>query len=53
LSNAVLTNNYRGIMVWYAAVKNGLKYAAGFDASKDKAAQVSTLKTCFSFSLTK
>jgi len=39
LSNAVLSENYRGIMVWYASVKNGLQYAVSWDASEDKAAQ--------------
>ena len=26
-------------MVWYASVKNGIRYASTFDASNDKAAQ--------------
>jgi hypothetical protein len=39
LSNAVLREDYRGIMVWYASVKNGLQYGASWDASEDKAAQ--------------
>ena len=49
LSNAVVANNYRGIMVWYASVKNGLKYAVSYDASKDKAAQEAYIKIRESF----
>ena len=26
---ASMTNNYRGIMVWYASVKNGFQYGPG------------------------
>ncbi len=39
MSNAVLSENYRGIMVWYASVKNGLQYSTSWDASEDKGAQ--------------
>ena len=39
LSNAALKEDYLGIMVWYASVKNGLQYGATWDASEDKAAQ--------------
>jgi len=39
LSSAVLKEDYLGIMVWYASVKNGLQYGASWDASEDKAAQ--------------
>ena len=39
LSNAALKEDYLGIMVWYASVKNGLQYGASWDASEDKAAQ--------------
>ena len=33
LASAVVQNDYRGIMVWYASVKNGFDYAPGWDAS--------------------
>jgi hypothetical protein len=39
LSKAVVEENFRGIMVWYSSVKNGIHYASTFDASNDKAAQ--------------
>ena len=34
-----MKEDYLGIMVWYASVKNGLQYGATWDASEDKAAQ--------------
>ena len=51
LSTAVEANNYGGIMVWYASVKNGLKYATSYDASKDKAAQEAYIKIRESFGI--
>ena len=39
LANATISKNYRGIMVWYASVKNGLQYAPSWDASENKKAQ--------------
>lgn len=33
LADAAINNDYRGIMVWYASVKNGFDYAPGWDAS--------------------
>merc|ERR1712227_967368 len=33
LANAALKEDYLGIMVWYASVKNGFDYAPGWDAS--------------------
>ena len=39
LANATISENYRGIMVWYASVKNGLQYAPSWDASENKKAQ--------------
>ena len=33
LANAAVQNDYLGIMVWYASVKNGFDYAPGWDAS--------------------
>ena len=33
LAHAALTEDYRGIMVWYASVKNGFDYSPGWDAS--------------------
>jgi hypothetical protein len=49
LSNAVVANNYRGIMIWYASVKNGLQYGATWDASEDKAAQEAYIKVMQKF----
>lgn len=39
LAEEAMKQNYRGIMVWYASVKNGLQYAVSWDASEDKGAQ--------------
>jgi hypothetical protein len=39
LVNTTLSENYRGIMVWYSSVKNGLQYAPSWDASENKKAQ--------------
>merc|ERR1719495_36055 len=33
LAEAAIKNDYLGIMVWYASVKNGFDYAPGWDAS--------------------
>lgn len=33
LADATMKNDYLGIMVWYASVKNGLQYAESWDAS--------------------
>merc|ERR1712117_162268 len=33
LANAAVKEDYLGIMVWYASVKNGFDYAPGWDAS--------------------
>merc|ERR1719348_2462943 len=33
LANAAIKEDYLGIMVWYASVKNGFDYAPGWDAS--------------------
>jgi len=33
LADATMQNDYLGIMVWYASVKNGLKYSESWDAS--------------------
>ena len=33
LADATMKNNYLGIMVWYASVKNGLQYSESWDAS--------------------
>ena len=37
LAKASLDNDYLGIMVWYASVKNGLQYAQTWDASESQA----------------
>merc|ERR1712226_1659572 len=37
LAKASLDNDYLGIMVWYASVKNGLQYAVTWDASESQA----------------
>lgn len=55
LSNAAIQNNYRGIMVWYASVKNGpsgkgLQYAVSWDASEDKGAQDAYINVMTKFS---
>jgi len=33
LAEAAIKNDYLGIMVWYASIKNGFDYAPGWDAS--------------------
>jgi hypothetical protein len=49
LSDAVIKENFQGIMVWYASVKNGLKYAESWDASEDEDAQEAYVKTMNTF----
>ena len=49
LSDAVVKENFQGIMVWYASVKNGLKYAESWDASEDEAAQEAFVRTMIKF----
>jgi len=34
LADATMKNDYLGIMVWYASVKNGLQYSESWDASQ-------------------
>jgi len=36
LADATMKNDYLGIMVWYASVKNGLQYAETWDASSSE-----------------
>lgn len=33
LADATMSNDFLGIMVWYASVQNGLQYAESWDAS--------------------
>ena len=49
LSEAVVRENFQGIMVWYASVKNGLTYAESWDASENEAAQEAFVKTMNKF----
>ena len=39
LTSAAVNNNYRGIMVWYASVKNGFQYGPQDDATNSAASQ--------------
>ena len=34
LADATMENDYLGIMVWYASVKNGLQYGVTWDTSE-------------------
>merc|ERR1711962_1145517 len=48
LADSCIENDYRGVMVWYASVPNGLVYGAGWDAS-DPAYQQSFIDTMNKF----
>ena len=41
LTEAIIKDDYQGIMVWYATVKNGPKYSAAWDASLHQETQES------------
>ena len=49
MTNAVVKDDYRGIMVWYSAVKNGLQYSENWDLSRDKNAQEAYNRTMNKF----
>ena len=48
LADSCIENDYRGVMVWYASVPNGLVYGVGWDAS-DPAYQQSFIDTMNKF----
>ena len=49
LTSSVMSNNYRGIMVWYSSVKNGFQYGAQDDSTASTAAQDAFAKTMKTF----
>ncbi len=49
LTNACISKNYRGIMVWYGSVSNGFKYDPTWDTSLDTATQNAFISALASF----
>ena len=49
LASACMSNNYRGIMVWYGSVSNGFAYEASWDTSKDSGSQEAFISAMATF----